>query len=628
MKKRHLFLMFLLALGTAMSVPVFRVCAEEVSLPAAIEEEETEETTIPASIEEEENEQIIEIANSHIYSQLSNGGTEFTYYTGDSADSMFSHMHEYTDQIIASVKATISDGTSTRTESLPVEWELPETIDTSVPGVYTITGTIIAPENCTFADGVITEIQIPFTILSSDTMYVIDRIHTNTYLYNEMIAVDDTDAWEFYLEDLSFLASSFNIFGISDQGGEAFLDVSVDTSAVDIHTPGEYPILVHLSVSEENERNFSLPEKLSTIVQTIKVSRPEDFELWISSYDNEAFVFDFLRTLDSSYRLYVTESDHELTSEELDSAVWTEDSYGSLNTNISFLSILRRNLTQGHYYYYQIRSEEMVSGIAMLQDNGQTFQFTGISGKRDGSSDPSDSNDVIQPAPAPPFTITPGETPEEPENPGNSDTPDDADNTEGNTDETPEAPKADKFPENTESSKAEELPGNTDSSEQTSTPMESFTEDSDTIYGTRLDLTRKNNHGTASFSKHNIQVTLSEEALNALAVQPQDSLTVEIRQDSPSAVTIAVSKNGTAVTEIPNTQITLPQDGELYSFTVQETGTYELPESEEKEEEAHAVISPANHSDGLMSGGSTPVYLSLLTLSLGGIFLIIRRRIF
>ena len=160
--------------------------------------------------------------------------------------------------------------------------------------------------------------------------------------------------------------------------------------------------------------------------------------------------------------------------------------------------------------------------------------------------------------------------------------------------------------------------------------MESFTEDSDTIYGTRLDLSRKNHGGSASFSKHDIQATLSSDTLDSLDIGASDSLTVEIKQETPSSVTISVSKNGETVAEIPDTKITAPVNGKLYSFTVQETGTYELPEREvDSESTIHtSELPPSDPSGGLFNRNGLPFYLGLSALSLGGSFLILRRRIF
>ena len=361
---------------------------------------------------------------------------------------------------------------------------------------------------------------------------------------------------------------------------------------MNLSVPGEYEIIITLAVSEENKVSFSLPERLQKIRVPVKISDPDAFELWITKYDNDSFYFDYLKQLDSSFKLYTLESETELPPDELPTADWSVDTNGSLNTDAHSMSVLRRNLTVGHYYYYQIRSDSCSSTIVMLQDNGEKCSYASIGGNRDGSSDNPGADDVIQPAPA-----APAEKPSQPETSAQP--------------ETPAQPETSGRPE-------------------TTAPMESFTEDSDTIYGTRLDLSRKNHGGSASFSKHDIQATLSSDALDSLDIGASDSLTVEIKQETPSSVTISVSKNGETVAEIPDTQITAPVNGKLYSFTVQETGTYELPEREvDSESTIHtSELPPSDPSGGLFNRNGLPFYLGLSALSLGGAFLILRRRIF
>ena len=76
--------------------------------------------------------------------------------------------------------------------------------------------------------------------------------------------------------------------------------------------------------------------------------------------------------------------------------------------------------------------------------------------------------------------------------------------------------------------------------------------------------------------------------------------------------------------------LTAPVNGKLYSFTVQETGTYELPEREvDSESTIHtSELPPSDPSGGLFNRNGLPFYLGLSALSLGGSFLILRRRIF
>lgn len=448
-----------------------------------------------------------------------------------------------------------------------------------------------------------------------DEEQIITYIHTNCPLpSNWMIAVGDYDEWDFYQTMLDYSVSPENFIGQTEQTPEVLLNASADLSAVNLEQPGEYPITVTLSISDKQDYpgNYVIPEDLSIMTRTIKVSRPEDFELWIYKSLSDSFEFQFVKELDSSCQLYVLESDRKMDEQELANGDWQIDTHGWLWSNRTSMSVPRYELEQGRYYYFQIRSEDTSSSIVMLQDNGETYESQGITGNRDGSSDDPGADDVIQPAPRPNDPADEPDEPEEPEQPAEEPVLSPA-----VPEETPAQPETSEQPETPAPSKD-------------SAPMESFTEDSDTVYGTRLDLTRKNHGGNASFSKHGIQVTLSSDTLDSLDVGTDDSLTVELKQETPSSVTLSVSKNGEPVTEIPETEITVPVDGDLYSFTVQETGIYELPETENdsQNENASAELPPSDPSGGLFSGSGLPIYLGLSALSLGGIFLILRRRIF
>ena len=518
------------------------------------------------------------------------------FYSNEDSSTLDACVQEYK-QMLASVVATVDENGTSAKMPLTVCWSGPD-VDLSSPGLYQMTGDILAPDGYTFAEGVITQIIVPFQIKSADEVYPITLIaNQNLCDGGIMLALNDIESWNEAIDQLHYMATT--MYGLTEDEQPAYLEVvSIDDTLVDLSVPGEYEIIITLAVSEENKVSFSLPERLQKIRVPVKISDPDAFELWITKYDNDSFSFDYLKKLDSSFKLYTLESETELSPDELPTADWSVDTNGSLNVDAHSMSVLRRNLTVGHYYYYQIRSDSCSSTIVMLQDNGEKCSYASIGGNRDGSSDNPGADDVIQPAPA-----APAETPSQPE--------------------TSAQPETSKQPETSAQ------PGASGQSETTA-PMESFTEDSDTIYGTRLDLSRKNHGGSASFSKHDIQATLSSDTLDSLDIGASDSLTVEIKQETPSSVTISVSKNGETVAEIPDTRITAPVNGKLYSFTVQETGTYELPEREvDSESTIHtSELPPSDPSGGLFNRNGLPFYLGLSALSLGGSFLILRRRIF
>ena len=592
MKRRMMMLACALALCTALSVPAFQANAEET-----VDMEETL-SSVPGC-----GGVITAIQRQWLFSSIS----PLVFYSNENPANIEACVQEYR-QMIASVTATVEENGTSAEMTLEVRWSGPD-VDLSSPGLYEMTGDILAPEGYTFAEGVISQIIVPFQIKSADEVYPITTIaNQNLCDGGIMIALNDTKSWEESIDYLKYITTT--LYGLTEDFQPAHLEVSsIDTSQVDLSTPGAYKILITLEVSEDNPVSFSLPDDLCEIEVPVKISDPDDFELWITKYDNDTFSFGFLKKLDDSYKLYTLENETELSLDELLTADWSVDTNGYLNTDANSMSVLRYNLTVGHYYYYQIRSDSCSSTIVMLQDNGDKCTYVSMGGNRDGSSDDSGSDDVIQPAPKPPVSVAPSQPEPSEEEP-----------------ETPEVP--DTSVEEPVVTPA--VPSETPAPSEDSTPMESFTEDSDTIYGTRLDLTRKTHGGSASFSKHDIQATLSSDTLDSLEIGTDDSLTVEIKQETPSSVTLSVSKNGEPVTEIPDTEITVPVDGELYSFTVQETGTYELPETESdsQNEDRSAELLPSDPSGGLFSGSGLPIYLGLSALSLGGIFLILRRRIF
>lgn len=557
--------------------------------------------TVPASFVFAEEELSSEVSCGGIITAIQRQGLlssipPLVFYSNEDSSILDACVQEYR-QMLASVVATVDENGTSAKMPLTVCWSGPD-VDLSSPGLYQMTGNILAPDGYTFAEGVITQIIVPFQIKSADEVYPITLIaNQNLCDGGIMLALNDTESWNEAIDDLHYMAST--MYGLTEDEQPAYLEIlSIDDTLVNLSVPGEYEIIITLAVSEENKVSFSLPERLQKIRVPVKISDPDAFELWITKYDNDSFYFDYLKQLDSSFKLYTLESETELSPDELLTADWSVDTNGSLNTDAHSMSVLRRNLTVGHYYYYQIRSDSCSSTIVMLQDNGEKCSYASIGGNRDGSSDNPGADDVIQPAPA-----APAETPSQPE--------------------TSAQPETSKQPETSAQPGASGQP-------ETTAPMESFTEDSDTIYGTRLDLSRKNHGGSASFSKHDIQATLSSDTLDSLDIGASDSLTVEIKQETPSSVTISVSKNGETVAEIPDTQITAPVNGKLYSFTVQETGTYELPEREvDSESTIHtSKLPPSDPSGGLFNGNGLPFYLGLSALSLGGSFLILRRRIF
>ena len=357
--------------------------------------------TVPASFVFAEEELSSEVSCGGIITAIQRQGLlssipPLVFYSNEDSSILDACVQEYR-QMLASVVATVDENGTSAEMPLTVCWSGPD-VDLSSPGLYQMTGNILAPDGYTFAEGVITQIIVPFQIKSADEVYPITLIaNQNLCDGGIMLALNDTESWNEAIDDLHYMAST--MYGLTEDEQPAYLEIlSIDDTLVNLSVPGEYEIIITLAVSEENKVSFSLPERLQKIRVPVKISDPDAFELWITKYDNDSFYFDYLKQLDSSFKLYTLESETELPPDELPTADWSVDTNGSLNTDAHSMSVLRRNLTVGHYYYYQIRSDSCSSTIVMLQDNGEKCSYASIGGNRDGSSDNPGADDVIQPA--------------------------------------------------------------------------------------------------------------------------------------------------------------------------------------------------------------------------------------
>ncbi len=180
-------------------------------------------------------------------------------------------------------------------------------------------------------------------------------------------------------------------------------------------------------------------------------------------------------------------------------------------------------------------------------------------------------------------------------------------------------------------------PSETQSASSTQTDSiatESFSADQDRLYGVRLNLMRQTSGGNALFSKHGIQLQLSSDVLDQLALSDEDSLTVSIQHSASDMILVSVSKNDEEILSIPDTKITIPwnaqdpasefllqdkksdtiytgtydEEQKLLTFIISEPGTYYLSE-QAPEHEQILPVSATESSAALLF--VLPVVLSL-----------------
>ena len=578
MFRRNSFIFLCLILFLSISTPVF--AAEEPDLSGGVI------TSIP-------RQRFLENINP----------THFS--TADDPADLISYLQEQL-QNMSSLTAIVSKDGQTYETELPLSWsDFPE--DVTKAGSYELTGTILPPQGCTFADGVMTSIRIPYIIHDASVKSAITSLfNIQTGITGMIFEVHDDSSWTEQRDLLhSFLATA--VYGLTADGRQAGLVLDqFDDHSVNINVPGEYEILISysLAVTDSRQDLFTLPDDLKTWHIPVKVSDPSVYELWTFKVDNSAFYVTSLTKPASDAKLFWLKSERKLTEEELSTQSWEvfpdPDDGTTLNPYLSGFQISRTLLTKGIYHYFQVVSSTQRSTILMIQDNGEEYNYENTGGDRDGSSsDDAPSGSLVQPAPAAP---APGPSASEGASSGSqnssSSTTAGSSESQGASSSTTTAASSESqdTPSSTTAapSEAQDTPSSTTvapseaqsaSSTQTdSVATESFSADQDRLYGVRLNLMRQTSGGNALFSKHGIQLQLSSDVLDQLALSDEDSLTVSIQHPASDMILVSVSKNDEEILSIPDTKITIPWNAQdpASDFLLQDkksdtiyTGTYD-----------------------------------------------------
>ena len=570
------------------------------------------------------------------------------FSTADDPKDLLSYLQEQI-QNISSLPAIVSKDGQTYETELSLSWSgLPE--DVTKAGTYELTGAILPPQGCTFADGVMTSIRVPYIIHDASVKSAIASLfNIQTGITGMIFEVHDDSSWTEQRDLLhSFLATAVHGLTADGQKVKLVLD-QFDDHSVNINVPGEYEILISYSLADSCQNQFTLPDDLKTWHIPVKVSDPSVYELWTFKVDNSAFYVTSLTKPASDAKLFWLKSESKLTEEELSTQNWEvfpdPDDGTTLNPYLSGFQISRTLLTRGIYHYFQVVSSTQHSTILMIQDNGEEYNYENTGGDRDGSSsDDAPSGSLVQPAPAAP---TPGPSTSEGASPGSQDasssTTAGSSESQGASSSTTAAP-----------SEAQAAPSGTTaapSNQTDSVATESFSADQDRLYGVRLNLMRQTSGGNALFSKHGIQLQLSSDVLDQLALSDEDFLTVSIQHPASDMILVSVSKNDEEILSIPDTKITVPwnaqdpasdfllqdkksdtiytgtydEEQKLLTFIISEPGTYYVSE-QAPEHEQILPVSATEPSDALppvipvvLSLGAGFSCLPLLRRKIGGV---------
>ena len=556
MSHRNFFLSFLcLLLFLSISTPVF--AAEEPDLSGGVI------TSIP-------RQRFLENINP------------IHFYTTDDPEALLSYLKEQL-QNISSLTAIVSKDGQTYETELSLSWsDLPE--DVTKAGSYELTGTILPPQDdCTFADGVITSIRIPYIIHDASVKSAIASLfNIQTGITGMIFEVHDDSSWNEQRDLLhSFLATAVCGLTADGQKAELVLD-QFDDHSVNINVPGEYEILISYSLADSCQDQFTFPDDLKTWHIPVKVSDPSVYELWTLKVDNSAFYVTSLTKPASDAKLFWLKSETKLSQEELTTQNWEvfpdPDDGTTLNPYLSDFQISRALLTRGIYHYFQVVSSTQRSTILMIQDNGEEYNYENTGGDRDGSSsDDAPSGSLVQPAPAAP---QPGPSASEGASSSTTAAPSGSQSAPSGTTAAPSETQS--APSSTTAAPSDTTAAPSNQTDSVAT--ESFSADQDRLYGVRLNLMRQTSGGDALFSKHGIQLQLSSDVLDQLALTDEDSLTVSIQHPASDMILVSVSKNDEEIMSIPDTKITIPWNAQdpTSEFLLQDkksdtiyTGTYD-----------------------------------------------------
>lgn len=515
--KKH-FALLTACILSAVMLTVFSLSADALELP------------------EYENGVITNISNSSILANIPEETVKQGYDIND-----FSYLIE----VIEQQEMTVCNGGKNYTVPIEIEWSF-DNADTSQLGYREIVGKIIPPEGCTFADGVIDTVIIPFTVIpdSDSPVEITDIFNYQLIKSGVMLAVGDEGCWnetvEYWYDVLGFVT------GYTEYGDEAVLILeSLDISDVNINAEGEYTVTAMFALDDEYNNKFFISDELRTIKIPVRISNPDNFEIQIIGQDLSCFMGVYLHNQDSEVQIYYVESENELMHNKL-----TEYTALPADENLAvagggIFRIFNNSLNSySHYYFYLECGEERSNYIHIYYDenNINVSEFTG--GDRDGGDAGSNS--------LPDYTLPYR---------------DDESAQDNSSKDENKKTDFENTTHNYAESQTEIYDDNNDEGYDNFTEI--VTKTKDIISGYRLNLLLQNND-YAVFSKGGITVQIPRNTIEKLNVSDNDRFSVEIIKTDENTVTVTIFFNNSEITLIEGMKIIAPFDYENGNITVKE----------------------------------------------------------
>jgi len=429
-----------------------------------------------------------------------------------------------------------------KTYELPMElsWNR-DAVNFQIPGSYKLIGTILAPDGCTFADGVLTQLVMPIRIEEplSEKSRTLTMLHNaGPLLVGNMLCTGSYDSLKEAEEFWKGLLQSAGAY--NDYGDSAPLELDhFDNSRVLLDTPGEYTVDAFLRLPREYDGIYTLDPAISVLHIPIRISDPKRFDIWTSHTTSTRFILRFLPRSSGIIRIFCMQSPSSLTLEELKSASWSL--YDTIDSALGGYDVLRP-LPRDTYFYFYFEDEADRSNVLCILDDGKEGISYSIDGNRDGG-------DAIGPSLKPPQIANP------PVSSGSEPAP-------GEASTEPAQSTALAEPENGQPSVTD--PVLAADSTVTAAPLSDgalldITEDMTTdITGKILLSMMEKGDGTVRVSNDGITATLSQESLSSYPIKEDSEIKVTISFISDNQFVLQLTVDGTAVQELENTKIMVP----------------------------------------------------------------------
>ncbi len=521
---------------------------------------------------------------------------------------------------LSSVLSTIVRGYVDHTDTkIPLDISLDSHgADFSVAGNYTVTVTILAPENYCFAEGVLREFTIPVQINDVSQPVIITSLLNQQIVDRQyLVPTDGAAEWEDSFNILKQYLSS-RLCGYDSNGTEARLElVSFDTSALDLSVPGDYIITAELKASESNPFPVILSEDLQTLKIRVKVSRPADFELAIRSIFPDSVQFSYLADYYPQVQVYYLESDEALSEDDLSfSAFQPYPDEGAVFTSNGLFFISRETLVLNRNYYFCLYDGIQHSVIVHVINDGTSVSYAYTGGDRDGGD-----TDGNRPSNPPEEELPPSDPSEEPSEPSGST---ESSASEPDTDPGKNSGKGsgsgdhDNAVSNGNNGSSETPGGSPDSVSYSESDIHSAVgagssekadgdADSDNGEGftvSQIQRLLESGSGSLRISEDGLLVIFPDNILSELSLEDSDLLNVRLQWISDTSFDLQLLINGSSIDHIPAVTLMVPyqpsaaessadllnESGEtvskgvcdpetgIWTFQIRETGTFTIQE--------------------------------------------------